>query len=99
MAGNGFSVHKGEASLPLTSYAQRNTNDKIQSHNYEPDESEVWRAYVSHQHFKNRGQWWTTGKRRALKRWMLTFLVGVCQALIAYFCNMLTKRLNKQVSA
>lgn len=29
----------------------------IQSHNYEPDESEVWRAYVAQQHFQNRGQW------------------------------------------
>ena len=48
----------------------------LQSHNYEPDESEVWRASVAQQHFKNRGQWWTTGKLRALKRWGLTFVVG-----------------------
>jgi hypothetical protein len=29
----------------------------IQSHNYEPDESEVWRAYVAQVHFSNRGHW------------------------------------------
>lgn len=69
-------------------------NANIESHNYEPDESEVWRAYTAQQHFRNRGQWWTTGKRRALKRWSLTFLVGVVQALIAYFGNMATKNLN-----
>jgi len=78
--------------LPLT--LRQRKYDKIQSHNYEPDESEVWRAYVAQQHFNNRGQWWTTGKRRALKRWTLTFLVGVCQAFIAYFGNMATRSLT-----
>ena len=66
---------------------------KYQSHNYEPDESEVWRAYVAQQHFANRGQWWTTGKLRALKRWMLTLVVGVTQAIIAVTCNLATKSL------
>ena len=32
-------------------------SQQIQSHNYEPDESEVWRAYVAQLHFSNRGQW------------------------------------------
>lgn len=59
----------------------------IESHNYEPDESEVWRAYVAQVHFSNRGQWWTTGKKRSLKRWILTFAVGVVQAVVAAVCN------------
>ena len=59
----------------------------VQSHNYEPDESEVWRAYVAQVHYSNRGQWWTTGKKRSLKRWILTFAVGVVQALVATVCN------------
>jgi chloride channel 7 len=67
----------------------------IQSHNYEPDESEVWRAYVAQVHFQNRGQWWTTGKKRALKRWILTFLIGVIQALVATLCNLGTKFLTR----
>jgi hypothetical protein len=67
----------------------------IQSHNYEPDESEVWRAYVAQVHFSNRGQWWTTGKKRALKRWVLTFCVGVLQALVALFCNFGSRTLSK----
>eukprot|EP00986_Skeletonema_menzelii_P009308 scaffold4203_cov148-Skeletonema_menzelii.AAC.2 len=66
----------------------------LQSHNYEPDESEVWRAYVAQQHFTNRGQWWTTGKLRALKRWGLTLVVGVLQAVIATTCNMASRRLG-----
>lgn len=68
---------------------------QVQSHNYEPDESEVWRAYVAQVHFQNRGQWWTTGKKRALKRWILTFLIGVTQALVATMCNFGTKFLTR----
>jgi len=67
----------------------------LQSHNYEPDESEVWRAYVAQQHFSNRGQWWTTGKLRSLKRWGLTMVVGVIQAFIAVTCNVASKRLGE----
>ena len=67
----------------------------IQSHNYEPDESEVWRAYVAQVHFSNRGQWWTTGKKRALNRWVLTFLVGVTQAIVAATCNFASRSLSK----
>jgi chloride channel 7 len=69
-------------------------NTSVQSHNYEPDESEVWRAYVAQVHFSNRGQWWTTGKKRALKRWVLTFLVGVIQALVATICNFTSRSLS-----
>lgn len=64
-----------------------------ESHNYEPDESEVWRAYTAQQHFQNRGHWWTTGKKRSLKRWILTFFIGVLQALVATFSNMSCKQL------
>jgi Voltage gated chloride channel len=70
-----------------------NTNSSIPSHNYEPDESEVWRAYTAHVHFRNRGQWWTTGKKRALQRWVLTFIIGVLQAFVATGCNFLTRSL------
>lgn len=70
-------------------------NVEIQSHNYEPDESEVWRAYVAQVHFSNRGQWWTTGKKRALKRWILTFMVGVIQACVAATCNFFSRALSK----
>jgi len=65
----------------------------IESHNYEPDESEVWRAYVAQVHFSNRGQWWTTGKKRSLKRWILTFSVGVVQAVVAVACNAASRSL------
>jgi len=66
----------------------------VQSHNYEPDESEVWRAYVAQVHFSNRGQWWTTGKKRSLKRWILTFAVGVVQAVVAAVCNFASRSMS-----
>jgi H+/Cl- antiporter ClcA len=69
--------------------------EHIQSHNYEPDESQVWRAYVAQLQFFNRGQWWTTGRKRALKRWVLTLFVGVVQALIAAICNFASKSLSR----
>jgi hypothetical protein len=46
-------------------------------------------------HFQNRGQWWTTGKKRALKRWVLTFVIGVLQAFVALSCNLSSKYLSK----
>lgn len=76
-------------------YKSLNNKEQIQSHNYEPDESEVWRAYVAQLHFSNRGQWWTTSKKRALKRWVLTFLIGVIQGLLALSCNFGSKFLSK----
>ena len=75
--------------------SQPRVDTTIQSHNYEPDESEVWRAHVAQQHFRNRGHWWTTGKKRALQRWILTFLIGVLQALVAAACNFASKGLAK----
>ena len=72
---------------PLTSNKRKKP---IQSHNYEPDESEVWRAYIAQTHFTNRGQWWTTGKKRSVKRWTITFLIGVIQACVALMCNVAT---------
>lgn len=66
----------------------------IQSHNYEPDESEVWRAWIAQVHFRNRGQWWTSSKQRTVKRWVLTFCIGVLQAVIATLCNFCTRSLS-----
>jgi hypothetical protein len=91
LRGDGYGGH---SSLYRRVNAGQPQND-IQSHNYEPDESEVWRAYVAQVHFTNRGQWWTTSKKRALQRWVLTFCVGVTQALVAAGCNFGSRFLSK----
>ena len=77
---------------PLNS--SNNLSTTIQSHNYEPDESEVWRAWIAQVHFRNRGQWWTSSKQRTVKRWVLTFCIGVLQAVIATLCNFATRFLS-----
>jgi H+/Cl- antiporter ClcA len=69
--------------------------EHIQSHNYEPDESEVWRAHVAQAHFSNRGHWWTSSKKRVLTQWVLTFLIGVFQALVAAACNFMANSLSR----
>lgn len=76
---------------PHGSLSSGKIDTTIESHSYEPDESEVWRAFVAQTHFANRGHWWTTGKKRALKRWVMTFVVGVLQALVATASNVACK--------
>ena len=66
----------------------------LQSHNYEPEESEIWRAHMTMIHIRNRGQWWTTSKLRKLKQWLLTFVIGVVQAVIASRCNSWSRKLS-----
>lgn len=90
---NGTEVDTAVESLntPLT---DKPGTKPIQSHNYEPDESEVWRAFIAQTHFKNRGQWWTTGKKRAVRKWTITFLIGVTQACVALLCNIATNALR-----
>lgn len=70
------------------------TRNSIQSQNYEPDESEVWRAYIAQKHLRNRGHWWTTGKKQALNQWLLTLIIGVVQGIVAFLCNILSKKLS-----
>ena len=77
-----------------TSTTNTNNTPSIESHNYEPDESEVWRAHVAQQHFTNRGHWWTTSKKRAMKKWILTCLIGVTQAFVASACNYVCRYLS-----
>ena len=95
MHGNSSSLENDAASLYIPPASRRNNSAaNFQSHNYEPDESEVWRAYVAQQHFKNRGQWWTTGKKRSMRRWMLTMIIGVIQAVLAFLSNIVCRNLS-----
>jgi chloride channel 7 len=94
LRGDGYGGGGQQRSSATRMMGSNNHNSSIPSHNYEPDESEVWRAHTAHVHFRNRGQWWTTGKKRALQRWVLTFIIGVLQAFVATGCNFLTRSLS-----
>jgi hypothetical protein len=75
-------------------HAPNVTPPSVESHNYEPDESEVWRSHNSLKQSRDRGQWWTSGKQRSMKRWVLTLCIGIIQGLVAYVCNMATRKLS-----
>ena len=49
----------------------------MRSHEYEAEESPVWRSHVSAALFRDRGKFWTSGKTRGLRRWLLTLVIGV----------------------
>jgi chloride channel 7 len=93
--GGGHLRNRFRSGLSINSTANASSlANTIQSHNYEPDESEVWRAWIAQVHFRNRGQWWTSSKQRTVKRWVLTFCIGVLQAVIATLCNFGTRSLS-----
>jgi Voltage gated chloride channel len=71
------------------------------SHTYEPDESEVWRAYTARTHHApdtnddtTTCAWWTVEQTYGLKRWLLTVVIGIIQAILATACNFATRLLS-----
>ncbi len=63
---------------------------KIDSLTYEADESEVFRAYVASQHYRQRGNFWNDGKRETLLRYFNLTLIGILQGFVAYFTNVIS---------
>ena len=66
-----------------------------ESHQYEPDESEVWRHHQLLRHYEDRGNWWTFSKRREVRRWWLTFMTGVMCGIVAIFVAVSTRIVTK----
>ena len=95
-SGDRRSIQNPYQSISLREHPCAVNDNGIQSHNYEPDESEVWRAHVAQIHYKNRGHWWTNTKKRDFKRWILTFAIGVTQGLVAMACNFVSKSLSRR---
>ena len=74
---------------------RRTTSQGMESHNYEPDESEIWRAAMALEHYNTNHR--TTSSKiisRAFQRWLLTFGIGVVQAVFALSCNLTSKYLS-----
>ena len=65
------------------------------SHQYEPDESEVWRHHQLLRHFDDRGNWWTFAKKREVRRWWLTFITGVICGVVAIFVTVATRLITR----
>ena len=79
-------------SPPLTS-RKNERRDAIKSHDYEPEESPVWRSHEGAIGFRDRGHFWTSGKVRGLARWIITFVIGLLTAMIAMLITYFTHQL------
>ena len=53
-----------------------------ESHQYEQDESAVWKHHQLQRHFEDKGHWWTFAKRREVRRWFLTLTTGSILSLL-----------------
>ena len=67
----------------------------FQSLNYHPDESEVWRAHVAAQNVNSKEPFWKPFNELEFKRWVIAFLIGLIQALIAFTCGFFVRSLTK----
>ncbi len=57
-----------------------------ESHDYEPDESGVWRAHMARVHAMDRNNpCCSTGEKNSFRRWLVTSFVGLVTGLIATF--------------
>ncbi|KAG5178539.1 chloride channel protein 7 [Tribonema minus] len=65
------------------------------SHDYEPDESDVWRAHRARRARAERGAWWTVGRRVSLLRWLVTLGIGACTGLTAMLVTLSTGALTR----
>jgi hypothetical protein len=62
----------------------------IDSLTYEQDESDAWRAHVALDHYQHRGRFWNQGKHQTMIRYLTIAMVGITQAGVAYFTNILS---------
>eukprot|EP01041_Mallomonas_annulata_P006035 gene6035-12164_t len=67
---------------------------ETESHQYEPDENEIWRQHQIQRCIEDRGHWFTFAKRREVRRWILTFIIGVICGAVATFVTFFTKLLT-----
>ena len=65
------------------------------SHQFEVEESEVWRHHQLQRHFEDKGHWWTFNKTREVRRWILTLLTGFITGFVALFVTFFTKSLTR----
>jgi len=101
---NGTNLSKHGLSSPLVKHSSTtphkhhgggNKASNFQGQSFEPDESEVWRAHVAYHHYSHRGKWLSPVRRREVKRWLLTLVVGVVQSILLLLCNMLIRVLTR----
>jgi len=63
----------------------------VQSLTYVADESDVWRAHWTVEHFLLRGRFWNHAKFKTLQTYYWIAMTGIVQAIIAYGTNITSK--------
>ena len=61
--------------------------ENVESLTYVTDESDAWRAMAATEHYRHRGHFWNEGKHQTSQTYILTAVVGMVQALVAYGTN------------
>lgn len=89
---NGSSASVGGSSSGGSSSSS--CKQRMESHQYEPDQSEVWWHHQLQRHFEDKGRWWTFARKSEFLRWTLTLLAGgicgVAAFLVTFFTGSLT---------
>eukprot|EP00611_Tribonema_gayanum_P016725 TRINITY_DN2911_c0_g2_i4.p1 TRINITY_DN2911_c0_g2~~TRINITY_DN2911_c0_g2_i4.p1 ORF type:complete len:839 (-),score=229.88 TRINITY_DN2911_c0_g2_i4:151-2667(-) len=89
-------LSEGSGGLPAFAAAAAMSSKAVpDSHDYEPDESDVWRAHRARRARAERGAWWTVGRRVSLLRWLVTLGIGACTGLTAMLVTLSTGALTR----
>ena len=83
--------NKNDSSDSFAPILKSGESKNKESHQYEPDESEVWRHHQMQRHFEDRWRFWTFDKQRVTIRWWMTMLTGITCGLVALFVTYFTK--------
>lgn len=64
--------------------------DNFDSLTYVTDESDAWRAMAAKEHYRHRGNFWNEGKHQTMITYLEIAAIGIVQASVAYFTNLLS---------
>lgn len=85
------SVEIRQDSLGGLHHEDHHTKHNFDSLTYVHDGSDVYRAFVSQEHYAHRGKFWNAGKHATIRRYILIATTAALQATVAYWANLLSK--------
>ena len=85
------SVYSGDSYGSHGAAIKAKKDINVQSLTYVADESDVWRAHWTIEHFMLRGRFWNHAKFKTLQTYYWIAMTGIVQAIIAYGTNITSK--------
>ncbi len=90
----GFEFGGKNIMLPAKTPTAKELYGSIDSHQFDPDENEIWKEHQRQRHEDDLGHWWTFTRMLELRRWSLAlftgFWVGVCALFVSYSTRFVT---------